>query len=311
MKKFFLLLASSLMLFTSCSLNQGSENDDPETRRKLVAYLMHTSNINQIIVCLDPFNVAFRLNTLMVESEAYGGDVNHAELSQIRQKLFGQSTISVDNTGTYTLTLQGEGEYDYLRSGTLVIQTNGSTLSDGNSWTLSIPQSAKYQISNSGSIVSLYANSYTVTSIEDNKWEIQIQKFVSSIPVSNPDGLVGDEDENENAAKSDWSGKITITQNQGDQTAASIAKSTYSMDVASALQITTMYTADTMSVQTSKSLTFNPECTLGEHIVGNGVMRSAFTNPQASALDFTLSTWKGEGNECNPEVETQYYGTVN
>ena len=58
-----------------------------------------------------------------------------------------------------------------------------------------------------------------------------------------PDGLVGDEDENENAAKSDWSGKITITQNQGDQTAASIAKSTYSMDVASALQITTMYTA--------------------------------------------------------------------
>ena len=308
MKKLVLFLASGLWLFTSCSLNTNNEGDDPDTRRELVAYLMHTSNINQIIICLDPFNLAFRLNTLMVESEAYGGDVNHADLAQVRQKLFGQTTISSDNTGAYTLTLQGEGEYDYLRSGTVVIQTNGSTLSNGNSWTLSIPKSAKYCISNSSSIVGLYVDGYMISSTEDNKWEIQIQKLVSSMSSSTSDNL---EDDEESEAKSNWSGKITITQNKGNQTLASIKESTYNMDVASNYQITTMYTADTMSVQTTKPLTFNPACELGEHIVGNGVMSSAFTNSGANPLDVTLSTWKGEGNECNPEVETKYLGTVN
>ena len=119
------------------------------------------------------------------------------------------------------------------------------------------------------------------------------------------------EDDEESEAKSNWSGKITITQNKGNQTLASIKESTYNMDVASNYQITTMYTADTMSVQTTKPLTFNPACELGEHIVGNGVMSSAFTNSGANPLDVTLSTWKGEGNECNPEVETKYLGTVN
>lgn len=308
MKKFVLFLASGLWLFSSCSLKTNNETDDPDTRRELVAYLMHTSNINQIIICLDPFNLAFRLNTLMVESEAYGGDVNHADLAQVRQKLFGQTTISSDNTGAYTLTLQGEGEYDYLRSGTVVIQTNGSTLSNGNSWTLSIPKSAKYCISNSSSIVGLYVDGYMISSTEDNKWEIQIQKLVSSMSSSTSDNL---EDDKESEAKSNWSGKITITQNKGNQTLASIKESTYNMDVASNYQITTMYTADTMSVQTTKPLTFNPACELGEHIVGNGVMSSAFTNSGANPLDVTLSTWKGEGNECNPEVETKYLGTVN
>ena len=308
MKKFVLFLASGLWLFSSCSLKTNNETDDPDTRRELVAYLMHTSNINQIIICLDPFNLAFRLNTLMIESEAYGGDVNHTDLTSIRQALFGQTTITSDNTGTYTLTLQGEGEYDYLRSGTVVIQTNGSTLSDGNSWTLSIPKSAKYCISNSSSIVGLYVDGYMISSTEDNKWDIQIQKLVSSMSSSTSDNL---EDDEESEAKSNWSGKITITQNKGDQTLASIKESTYNMDVASDHQITTMYTADTMSVQTTKPLTFNPACELGEHIVGNGVMSSAFTNSGANPLDVTLSTWKGEGNECNPEVETKYLGTVN
>ena len=72
MKKFVLFLASGLWLFSSCSLKTNNETDDPDTRRELVAYLMHTSNINQIIICLDPFNLAFRLNTLMIESDEYG-----------------------------------------------------------------------------------------------------------------------------------------------------------------------------------------------------------------------------------------------
>ncbi len=310
MKKFVLLLAGGLWLFSSCSLNNNNNDDDPDARRELIAYLMHTSNINQIILCLDPFNLAFRLNTLMTESEAYGGDVNHADLAQIRNDLFGTTTIAADNTGAYTLTLQGQGQYDYLRSGSITIQTNGSTLSNGNNWTISIPESSKYSISNSGSIIALQVKEYTITSVEDNKWEIQIQELVSSKAGSSSDGNLENDDE-ESTDKSNWSGKITITQKTGDQTFASIKETTYAMDVASAHQITTMYTADTMSVQTTKSLTFNPDCKLGEHIVGNGVMSSAFTNSGANPLDITLSTWKGEGNECDPEVETQFLGTVN
>ena len=76
---------------------------------------------------------------------------------------------------------------------------------------MSIPKSAKYCISNSSSIVGLYVDGYMISSTEDNKWEIQIQKLVSSMSSSTSDNL---EDDEESEAKSNWSGKITITQNK-------------------------------------------------------------------------------------------------
>ncbi len=300
MKNLFLLMASSLLLFASCSLNVGNEGNDPETRRRIIATSMHNSNMGQILVCLDPFNLAFRLNTLMIESEAYEGNVNDNALAKMREDLFGTSTtITSDNEGVYTLVLKGQGKQDYLHSGTLVIQTNGSTLSNGNTWSLSIPKTAEYSFSMSGTTVALYTDSYTITSTEDNKWEIQIRKLVSNQPETDY-----------TETKSDWSGKITMTQDKfTDQTLNSISKSTYTMEVESAYQITTMYVTDTMSVQTIDPLVFNPECGQSE-IVGAGSMRSAFTYPWSDPLDFTLSEWKGEGTECDPEIEVQYYGVV-
>lgn len=300
MKKLFFLMASGLLLLASCSLDHDAGSNDAATRRKLIAQSMHNSNIGQVLVNLDPFNIAFRLNTLMVESEAYGGDVNHTALGTIRQELFGASaTIASDNQGVYTISLQGQGKYDYIHTGKLVVNTNGSTLSNGNVWSLSIPQTANYRFSMSGTTVALYADSYTVTSTEDNTWEIQIRKLVSNQPETDyPE------------SKSDWSGKITMKQDQfTDQSLESVSKSTYSMEIESANQITTMYVTDTMSVQTMTPLVFNPACAQGQ-IVGSGSMKSAFTFPWSAPLDFTLSEWKGEGIACDPKIEVQYYGTV-
>lgn len=299
MKKLFFLMASGLLVFASCSLEHDAGGNDAATRQKVIAQSMHNSNIGQVLVNLDPFNIAFRLNTLMVESEAYGGDVNNAALGAIRKELFGASTtIASDGQGVYTLKLQGQGKKDYIHSGTLEVNTNGVPLSNGNVWSLSIPETSEYSLSMSGTMVKLYTDSYTITSTEDNKWNIQITKLVSSRP-------------DYGETKSDWSGKITIKQDEGsDQTMESVSKSTYSMEVESANQITTMYVTDTMSVQTMTPLVFNPQCeTLGQ-IVGSGRMKSAFTFPWSDPLDFTLSEWKGEGIACDPKIEVQYYGAV-
>lgn len=292
-------MLSALVVFTSCSLKHDAGSNSAENRRKVIATSMHNATMGQMQVNTDPFNIAFRLNTLMVESEPYGWDVNHAALAAMRQNLLGAQTTITVNADVYTLSLQGQGKYDYIHTGVLVIHTNGAPLSNGNAWILDIPETANYRFSLSGTTVGLHADNYVITSAGDNKWEIQIGKLVANRPETEY-----------SAAKSNWSGKITVTQDQFDnQGLEAVSKSTYSMDIESHRQITTMYVTDTMSVKTLEPLQFNPECAQGQ-VVGAGQLQTAFTFSWSGPLDFTLSEWKGEGVKCDPEIEVQYYGTV-
>ena len=89
--------------------------------------------MNQSVFSLDPFDVAFRLNTLIVEGN---GDYEAAPQG-VRDTLFAPGTIlSYNETdGRYTLQYNGRAPHmknDYTRMGDLIIKTNGyATLTDG------------------------------------------------------------------------------------------------------------------------------------------------------------------------------------
>lgn len=145
MKKLLLLMAGCAALFSSC-LKGYEGTSAPST---LPYYSLYINTMNQSVFSLDPFDVAFRLNTLIVEGN---GDYEAAPQG-VRDTLFAPGTIlSYNETdGRYTLQYNGRAPHmknDYTRMGDLIIKTNGyATLTEpGARWNIEFPSETKYRI---------------------------------------------------------------------------------------------------------------------------------------------------------------------
>ena len=136
MKKIFLLLACVATL-SACNTNTGGE-DPLITRYKQIGALFYLGTLNQLAYNLDPFDMAFRLNTLITETQNEGGSLDDLNSSALKTRLFGATTITKEGP-VYTLNLATVAPDD-IRSGTIRINTADGTLKDGHTWTLSLPK---------------------------------------------------------------------------------------------------------------------------------------------------------------------------
>ena len=150
MKKIFLLLAS-VATMSACNTNTGGE-DPLITRYKQIGALFYLGTLNQLAYNLDPFDMAFRLNTLITETQNEGGSLDDLNSSALKTRLFGATTITKEGP-VYTLSLATIAPDD-IRSGTIRINTADGTLKDGHTWTLSLPKDEPYMVSIEGFLAS-------------------------------------------------------------------------------------------------------------------------------------------------------------
>ena len=159
MKKIFLLLACVATL-SACNTNTGGE-DPLITRYKQIGALFYLGTLNQLAYNLDPFDMAFRLNTLITETQNEGGSLDDLNSSALKTRLFGATTITKEGP-VYTLNLATVAPDD-IRSGTIRINTADGTLKDGHTWTLSLPKDEPYMVSIEGYLASVGAADYSIT----------------------------------------------------------------------------------------------------------------------------------------------------
>ena len=208
MKKIFLLLACVATL-SACNTNTGGE-DPLITRYKQIGALFYLGTLNQLAYNLDPFDMAFRLNTLITETQNEGGSLDDLNSSALKTRLFGATTITKEGP-VYTLNLATVAPDD-IRSGTIRINTADGTLKDGHTWTLSLPKDEPYMVSIEGYLASVGAADYSITAEAENKWKVYLNGLVCK--TKSESGTSG------NTEGSNWSGNMTIVQvdNPGDQT---------------------------------------------------------------------------------------------
>ncbi len=305
-------VAACAIALSACQLT--NEAPTSEEWSKAQAELMHAAGTSQIIVNMDPFNVAFRLNTLLTEVALQGAaDVNDPMLSSIRSNLFGSgTTLSYDEAGIYTINYAGaSAEYDNIREGNVVIDTQAGTLAEGKTWSISTPDvtsngtiledgsegfSEGYDVSIQGVLTTIKTSVYTIQALttEQNAWRANLANFEST----------------NGSFTSDWSGEFTITQDlfPGDQSYTSTSTSTYTLDFASTDQVVTMYGPDVMRM-TGSDIQFDPACPQFT-IVGNGRMTTSFTGEGADMFDITTSIWSDENDNCESSYDANFLGSI-
>ena len=185
MKKLLLLMAGCAALFSSC-LKDYEGTSAPST---LPYYSLYINTMNQSVFSLDPFDVAFRLNTLIVEGN---GDYEAAPQG-VRDTLFAPGTmLSYNETdGRYTLQYNGRAPHmknDYTRMGDLIIKTNGyATLTEpGARWNIEFsPAETKYRIVDGSASVSMTSTSYIVSLTSTNQWAVTMSGMATTQSASN------------------------------------------------------------------------------------------------------------------------------
>ena len=207
-------MAGCAALFSSC-LKDYEGTSAPST---LPYYSLYINTMNQSVFSLDPFDVAFRLNTLIVEGN---GDYEAAPQG-VRDTLFAPGTIlSYNETdGRYTLQYNGRAPHmknDYTRMGDLIIKTNGyATLTEpGARWNIEFPSETKYKIVDGSASVSMTSTSYIVSLTSTNQWAVTMSGMATTQSASN--------------LSSDWNGTYRIVQLSGDQTYDAIKASHYTI----------------------------------------------------------------------------------
>ena len=108
MKKLLLLMAGCAALFSSCLKG----NEGPSAPSTLPYYSHYINTMNQSVFSLDPFDVAFRLNTLIVEGN---GDYEAAPQG-VRDTLFAPGTILSYNETDGRYTLQYNGRAPHMKN---------------------------------------------------------------------------------------------------------------------------------------------------------------------------------------------------
>lgn len=298
-----LLLAGCMAIFSSCL-----KNDYFERTQTAMGYNIYVSVRKQNVMTMDPFNVAFRLNTLIEEGN---GDPNQAPDSIKRLLCTAETTIAFDEaTGTYTLTYTGsptEGDTDnkdFIRKGTICIKTNGYTTlgSPSAQWEIDFNTAPTYSIFSNGDEIKLTASSYTINNTGDNSWSVYVSQFVSSVPSTSSDGTTVD-------YKSNWNGSYQISQSAGTQKLSDIQNTIFTIN--SSNNGTTMYyPIDDMTASTPTPFKYNPLCSIFVP-VGDGRM-IIFLSNDANLENYTEAQLLGgsETHVCNPKTQISYDGYV-
>mgnify|MGYP000426348033 CR=1 FL=1 len=247
MKKIFLLLACVATL-SACNTNTGGE-DPLITRYKQIGALFYLGTLNQLAYNLDPFDMAFRLNTLITETQNEGGSLDDLNSSALKTRLFGATTITKEGP-VYTLNLATVAPDD-IRSGTIRINTADGTLKDGHTWTLSLPKDEPYMVSIEGYLASVGAADYSITAEAENKWKVYLNGLVCK--TKSESGTSG------NTEGSNWSGNMTIVQvdNPGDQTLNGISTSSYTVEISNTTKVRAAAVVPTIKISRHNTL-FSP-----------------------------------------------------
>lgn len=287
MKKVILLGVMAIVI-SSCVKLQPKPEEDPTYD----GYLQTTGVVNQSIVALDAFNVAFRLNVLMNEGN---GDITAAPESAKNTLLGSLTTIEKTDAGLYTIKCNGVmGSKDYMRSGTIYIETGNKSLSTpGNQWVIYTKEEFPYIMTSGRTKMQIDLGSYTVSNTQVNAWEIVIGGFVSKMG-NDMDAL--------------WNSTVKIEQEMSKgQTLADIGQSIYSMFI-TVTNSETMYYGNKFDASTVKPLKINPVCmknSASTVIVGDGQMR--VWEPSEMMLTLSDCVWLGTTiDDCEPKMQVTY-----
>lgn len=188
MKKILLLLASTPLLFNSCLKN----NDIPDPDPMQPAIIIYEISNSQNALALDPWNIAVRLNSLLIEARDQAGDVEDLTgyiVAESKKNLLGSTTdISYNQAdGIYTLAFYGSTPVynDLARNGTLFIRTNGyATLEEDATWEIYTATNDIYscldaELSYRINLDALDNNQivYTVRAVSESHFEVNMQHF--------------------------------------------------------------------------------------------------------------------------------------
>lgn len=327
MKKFFLLLAGAAMLLTSCESSNKTTGDAWEQYYYEVGTVLFMSVTSQIEYNLDPFEIAFRLNSLMTETllEAeQNGDPNPVITAEamnncaVKSKLFGNATIvdrgnniyKIDNIGLMT----SPSDNNTLRSGNIEINTgNGGPMTPENVWYVNLGENDPYTISINGYVVSIHAFSYQIKTVQENKWNVSLSNYVAKIST--------DGDIQYNTEGSDWTGTMTITQkdNPGDQSWTGITSSSYELAISNTNSVTPSMIAEKVTVSTPTPIViYSPTC--GQTILEGSL--SIRLSESEDFLDYTSVTWTpntdsdsdpdsdkaSDNKKCSPAISMTCHG---
>lgn len=309
MKKIFLLLTSVAILFSSCESSLPNTEDSWKQYYYEVGTVLLMSVTTQIEYNLNPFEIAFRLNSLMTETllEAEkNGDPNPVITAEAmnncsaKGRLFGNATIvdkgnniyKIDNIGLMTSTTNNT-----LRSGTIEINTgNGTPMAMDNIWYVNLGENDPYTISVDGTLISIHASTYQIKTVQDNKWDIALSEYVAKIST--------DGDIQYNTEGSDWTGVMTITQkdNPGDQSLTGVNTSSYELAISNTNSVTPSMIAEKVTVNTpSPILIYSPAC-------GKTILEGSLTirlSESEDFLDYTSVTWTpNTDSDSDSDAET-------
>lgn len=301
---------SKLLVLAGCiaTLSSCLKNDYYERTQTAMGYNIYVSVRKQNVMTMDPFNVAFRLNTLIEEGN---GDPNQAPDSIKNLLCTAETTITFDEvSGIYTLTYTGSptagdsDDKDFIRKGTICIKTNGyPTLGTPSAqWEIDFNTAPTYSIFSNGDEIKLTASSYTISNTGDNNWTAYVSRFISSVPSVSEDGTTYD-------YKSNWDGSYQFTQSSGTQKLADVQNAIFTIN--STNSGTTMYYPnDNMTVSTPTPFRYNPQCSTVIP-VGDGKM-IIFLSNDPNLENYTEAQLLGgsETNVCNPKTQISYGGYV-
>lgn len=308
MKKIFLLLTSVAILFSSCESSLPNTEDSWKQYYYEVGTVLLMSVTTQIEYNLNPFEIAFRLNTLMTETllEAEkNGDLNPVITAEAmnkcaaKSKLFGNATIVDKGNHIYGFDNIGlmVSEDNILRSGNIEIYTgnNGGPLAVNNNWSVILGENNPYTISLDGTLISIKASSYFIRPTKENEWDISLGEYVAKI---NSTG-----ETQYNSEGSNWTGVMTITQvdNIGDQSLNGISTSSYKLTIKDTPSVLTSMIAEKVTVNThSPIVIYSPQC--GQTITeGNLVIR---LSKSQDLLDYTSVTWTPNTDDSSNDEST-------
>ena len=295
------------MLLTSCESSNRTTGDAWEQYYYEVGTVLFMSVTSQIEYNLDPFEIAFRLNSLMTETllEAeQNGDPNPVITAEamnncaVKSKLFGNATIvdrgnniyKIDNIGLMT----SPSDNNTLRSGNIEINTgNGGPMTPEN--------------------VSIHAFSYQIKTVQENKWNVSLSNYVAKIST--------DGDIQYNTEGSDWTGTMTITQkdNPGDQSWTGITSSSYELAISNTNSVTPSMIAEKVTVSTPTPIViYSPTC--GQTILEGSL--SIRLSESEDFLDYTSVTWTpntdsdsdpdsdkaSDNKKCSPTISMTCHG---
>ena len=308
MKKIFLLLAGAAMMLSSCESSNRTTGDAWKQYYYEVGTVLFMSVTNQIEYNLDPFEIAFRFNALMTETllEAEkNGDPNPGITADAmnnctaKGRLFRNATVSDQGNNVYRIEnigLMTSTSNNVLRSGTIDINTgNGTPMAPNNVWYVNLSKNAPYTISIDGTLVSIHASSYQIKTVQDNKWDIALSKYVAKIST---DGEI-----QYNSEGSDWTGVMTITQkdNPGDQSLLGINSSSYELAISNTNSVTPSMIDEKLTVTTPTPIhIYSPSC--GKTILDGSL--SIRLSESDDFLDYASAEWTPNTDDSESDNES-------